>query len=125
MAFGDKEVSSTYGIRCMASVCQLERLERQRKPVLRTIRFACTGGFYTQDEMRDLIDYARKRSVIIVPEIEMPSHSGEVLTAYPELSCTHELYKQRDFCVGNEKTFEFIENVLDEVIALFPRNIFI
>lgn len=80
------------------------------------------GGFYTQDEMRDLIDYARKRSVIIVPEIEMPSHSGEVLTAYPELSCTHELYKQRDFCVGNEKTFEFIENVLDEVIALFPSE---
>lgn len=80
------------------------------------------GGFYTQDEMRDLIEYARKHSVTIVPEIEMPSHSSEVLTAYPELSCTHEPYKQRDFCVGNEKTFEFIENVLDEVVALFPSE---
>lgn len=52
----------------------------------------------------------------------MPAHSEEVLTAYPELSCTHEPYKQADFCVGNEKTFEFLENVLTEVMELFPSE---
>ena len=56
----------------------------------------------------------------------MPAHSEEVLTAYPELSCTHEPYKQADFpVVGNEKTFEFLENVLTEVMELFRPNIFI
>lgn len=79
------------------------------------------GGFYTQDEMRDLIAYAQKRCITIIPEIEMPSHSEEVTTTFPELSCTHQP-KQSDFCVGNEATFEFIENVLDEVIALFPSH---
>lgn len=79
------------------------------------------GGYYTQDEMRDLIAYAQKHCITIIPEIEMPSHSDEVTTAFPELSCTHEP-KQPDLCVGNEATFEFIENVLDEVIDLFPSQ---
>ena len=48
------------------------------------------GGYYTQDELRDLVKYAAERGITIVPEIEMPGHSVEVLTAYPELSCTHE-----------------------------------
>jgi hexosaminidase len=52
----------------------------------------------------------------------MPSHSEEVLTAYPELSCTHEPYKQADFCPGNEQTFEFLQGVLDEVMELFPSE---
>lgn len=59
------------------------------------------GGYYTQDELRDLVKYAAERGITIVPEIEMPGHSEEVLTAYPELSCTHEPYKQADFCPGN------------------------
>lgn len=80
------------------------------------------GGYYTQDDIRELVDYARKRYITVIPEIEMPAHSEEVLTAYPELSCTHEPYKQADFCVGNEKTFEFLENVLTEVMALFPSK---
>ena len=78
------------------------------------------GGFYTQEDIRELVEYATAHHVTIIPEIEMPSHSEEVLTAYPELSCTHEPYKQSDFCVGNEKTFEFLENVLLEVMELFP-----
>ena len=78
------------------------------------------GGYYTQDEIKELVAYAAERYITIIPEIEMPAHSEEVLTAYPELSCTHEPYKQADFCVGNEKTFEFLENVLTEVIELFP-----
>jgi hexosaminidase len=80
------------------------------------------GGYYTQDDIRELVAYAQKHYVIIIPEIEMPSHSEEVLTAYPELSCTHVPYKQSDFCIGNEKTFEFLENVLTEVMELFPSE---
>ncbi len=80
------------------------------------------GGYYTQEDIRELVNYAAERHVTIVPEIEMPAHSEEVLTAYPELSCTHEPYKQADFCVGNEQTFEFIENVLTEVMELFPSE---
>lgn len=80
------------------------------------------GGFYTQDDIRELVTYAREHYITIIPEIEMPAHSEEVLAAYPELSCTHEPYKQADFCVGNEKTFEFLENVLTEVMELFPSE---
>lgn len=80
------------------------------------------GGYYTQDDIREIVKYAQDRYVTIIPEIEMPAHSEETLTAYPELSCTHEPYKQADFCVGNEKTFEFLENVLTEVMELFPSE---
>lgn len=80
------------------------------------------GGYYTQEDIRELVAYAQDRYITIVPEIEMPAHSEEVLTAYPELSCTHEPYKQADFCVGNERTFEFLENVLTEVMGLFPSE---
>ena len=80
------------------------------------------GGYYTQEDIKELVAYAAERYITIIPEIEMPAHSEEVLTAYPELSCTHEPYKQADFCVGNEKTFEFLENVLSEVIELFPSE---
>lgn len=80
------------------------------------------GGYYTQEEIRDLVAYAQARYITIIPEIEMPSHSEEVLAVYPELSCSHESYKDSDFCIGNEQTFEFLENVLSEVIALFPSE---
>lgn len=80
------------------------------------------GGYYTQNDIREIVEYAAQRHITIIPEIEMPAHSEEVLTAYPELSCTHEPYKQADFCVGNEKTFEFLENVLAEVFELFPSE---
>ena len=80
------------------------------------------GGYYTQEDIKELVAYAAERYITIIPEIEMPAHSEETLTAYPELSCTHEPYKQADFCVGNEKTFEFLENVLAEVIELFPSE---
>lgn len=78
------------------------------------------GGFYTQEEVKDIIAYAAERHITIIPEIELPSHSEEVLAVYPELSCTGVPYKHSDFCVGNEKTFEFLEGVFDEVIDLFP-----
>ena len=80
------------------------------------------GGYYTQDDIREIVAYAAERYITIIPEIEMPAHSEEVLTTYPELSCTHEPYKQADFCIGNEKTYEFLENVLTEVMELFPSE---
>lgn len=80
------------------------------------------GGYYTQEDIREIVAYAESRHITIIPEIEMPAHSEEVLTAYPELSCTHEPYKQADFCVGNEKSFEFLENVLTEIFELFPSE---
>ena len=76
------------------------------------------GGYLTKDDVRDIVAYAADRYITVVPEIEMPSHSEEVMAAYPELGCTG--VKQADFCVGNPATFEFLENVLDEICELFP-----
>ncbi len=86
------------------------------------------GGFYTQEEIIEVVAYAKKLHIRVIPEIEMPGHSRAALFAYPELSCTGEKQDipttwgvfEDIYCAGNEKTFEFIEDVLDEVIALFP-----
>ncbi|MBN2279791.1 MAG: family 20 glycosylhydrolase [Candidatus Marinimicrobia bacterium] len=86
------------------------------------------GGFYTQQEIRDIVRYAKERHITIIPEIEMPGHSRAALAAYPDLGCTGGPYdvntrwrrKPDVFCAGREFTFEFLENVLDEVMALFP-----
>ena len=80
------------------------------------------GGYYTQDDIREIVEYARQHFITVIPEIEMPAHSEEVLAAYPQLSCTGEPYKNADFCVGNEETFTFLENVLTEVMELFPSE---
>ncbi|MCF6285730.1 MAG: beta-N-acetylhexosaminidase, partial [Candidatus Hydrogenedentes bacterium] len=88
-------------------------------------------GFYTQEDMRALVKYGQQRNVTIVPEIELPGHSLAILSCYPELPCTggpFEIYPffegdhiTRDIaCAGNEKTFEFFENVFSEVVAVFP-----
>lgn len=81
-----------------------------------------SGGYYTKQDIRDILKYAADRYITVIPEIEMPSHSEEVLAAYPELSCTGEPYTSSDFCPGNDSTFTFLENVLDEVIELFPSH---
>lgn len=80
------------------------------------------GGYYSQDDIRELVQYAAERQITIIPEIEMSSHSEEVLAAYPSLSCSGEPYRNSDFCVGNEEVFTFLENVLLEVIHLFPSE---
>lgn len=86
------------------------------------------GGFYTQDQIRDVVEYARLRNIMVIPEIEMPGHASAALASYPELSCRKQqidvptgwgVFKDV-YCVGDESTFEFLEDVLDEVIALFP-----
>ncbi len=88
------------------------------------------GGYYTQDEIRDVVAYAAARSVTVIPEIEFPGHAVAALASYPWLGCTGEQYEVRQtwdiddrvFCIGRESTFEFIEGVLDEVVELFPSE---
>jgi len=92
---------------------------------------ATYGGFYTQEEIKEIVAYASERQITIIPEIEMPGHTSEVFAAYPVLSCEgKKLYVQPGsywpnediFCAGNDEVFSFIENVLDEVIELFPSK---
>jgi hexosaminidase len=85
------------------------------------------GGIYTKNEIKDVVAYASKLGITIVPEIEMPGHAVAALMAYPELSCTGKPTPFNDwgvssdvYCAGNESTFEFLENVLAEVVELFP-----
>lgn len=78
------------------------------------------GGYYTKAELRELVAYARDRHIEIIPEIEMPGHSEEVLAAYPELACSGQPYTQGELCIGNEEVFLFLETVLDEVMEVFP-----
>ena len=80
------------------------------------------GGYYTKNQMRELVESARQRHIEVIPEIEMPGHSEEVLAAYPELSCKGTAYSQGEFCVGNEETFRFLETVLEEVMEVFPSE---
>lgn len=87
------------------------------------------GGFYTQNEIKDVVAYATARHITIVPEIEMPGHSLAALAAYPELSCTGGPFKVGtkwgvfdDVYCPKEETFTFLENVLTEVMALFPSE---
>jgi len=90
---------------------------------------ASYGGFYTQAEIRNIVAYARSRFITIVPEIEMPAHAGAALAAYPAYSCsggpftvpTGGVWPIVDlYCAGNDSTFTFLQNILDEVIGLFP-----
>lgn len=80
------------------------------------------GGYYTQEEARELVEYAAKRHITIIPEIEMPGHSEEALALYPHLACTGKPYTSSEFCIGNEETFVFLENVLDEIMDVFPSK---
>lgn len=90
-------------------------------------------GYYSQEDIRELVRYAKDRNIEIIPEIEMPGHSSEVFSAYLGLSCTedtlsiHPFYQgphvhEEIYCAGKEATFEFLEDVLSEVIDLFPSE---
>lgn len=86
------------------------------------------GGFYTQEEINEVIEYAAKRYITIIPEIEMPGHAQAVLAAFPQLACNQDkIYEvmttwgiSPDVFAPREETFTFLENVLSEVIDLFP-----
>ncbi len=88
------------------------------------------GGYYTQKQLRDIVQYAADRYIEVIPEIEMPGHGMGALTAYPWLGCRGENYEvwtrwgiSKDvFCAGKDSTFDFLQNVLSEVIDLFPSE---
>ena len=88
------------------------------------------SGWYTQDEIREIIAYAAERQITIVPELDLPGHFGAVLAAYPQLGCTKEEMEVRNewgifkevACVGNAETREFLHDVLDELCDIFPGN---
>ncbi|GHM99492.1 beta-N-acetylhexosaminidase [Cytophagales bacterium WSM2-2] len=90
------------------------------------------GGYYTQEQIKEIVEYARKRNITVVPEIEMPGHSAAVFASYPQLSCTQKPQlpltggdytdAASNFCAGNDESFNFIQDVLSEVITLFPSS---
>ncbi|GGK62560.1 beta-N-acetylhexosaminidase [Rufibacter glacialis] len=87
------------------------------------------GGYYTQEELKDLVAYAQARFITVIPEIEMPGHSLAALAAYPELGCKDSTYQVsgtwgvfKDIYCPNEVTFKFLEDVLTEVMAIFPSK---
>jgi hexosaminidase len=88
------------------------------------------GGFYTQDDIREVVAYAKALHITVVPEFDMPGHSSAALAAYPQFSCTGGPFKtdlpggifDGVYCVGNEETFSFLQDVLSEVFELFPSK---
>jgi len=88
------------------------------------------GGFYSQDDVREIVKYAEERFITVVPEIELPGHSLAALAAYPEYACTEGPFQvgtifgvhKEVYCAGNEKTYTFLEDILGEVIELFPSE---
>jgi len=88
------------------------------------------GGYYTQYDIKDIVDYAQSLHITIVPEIEMPGHALAALSAYPQFSCCNESLESATtwgvfddvYCAGNDSTFEFLENILSEVCDLFPEK---
>ncbi|MEQ9404575.1 MAG: family 20 glycosylhydrolase [Cyclobacteriaceae bacterium] len=88
------------------------------------------GGFYTKEEIRGVVAYAKERFITVIPEIELPGHSQAALAAYPEISCIGEGVEVANdwgvfreiYCAGNEQTFTFLEDVLTEVMELFPSE---
>ena len=109
----------------------MSHLHWNARPMVNDPDNATYGGYYTQDEVRELVDYAAERNITVMPEIEMPAHVMSALAAYPELSCTGENLGvppggvwpiTHIYCAGNDDVFEFLENVLLEVMELFPSE---
>ena len=111
------------------------RIQINKYPLLTTIssnRTDCngsvSGGFYTQEDIKEVVAYAKERYIDVIPEIEMPGHAVAVLAAYPKLSCTGGPFSVEThwgifndvYCAGNEEVFDFLQNVLDEIASLFP-----
>lgn len=88
------------------------------------------GGYYTQDEMREVVAYAAERGITVIPELDLPGHMLSALASYPELGCTGGPYKVENtwgvkkdvLCVGQEKTFKFLEDILTEIMDIFPSE---
>ncbi len=88
------------------------------------------GGYYTQEQLRDVVEYAAQRYITVIPEVDLPGHMLAALAAYPELGCTGGPYEVCPdwgifpdvLCIGNEQTFAFLEGVMDEVMDIFPSH---
>lgn len=88
------------------------------------------GGFYSKAQLREVVAYALARGITVVPEVEMPGHATAVLAAFPHLSCTGGSFQVSPrwgifddvFCAGNDEVFRFLENVLEEVLEIFPSG---
>ena len=110
------------------------RVDRRHEPwkeqsPIKANEKATYGGFYTQEEIKEVLEYASERNILVIPEIEMPGHTSEVFAAYPELSCNKKYIPVQPgsywpgvdiFCAGNDEVFSFLKNVLEEVALLFP-----
>lgn len=117
---------------------QLWTFEVKKYPLLTQIGIQRTnvdgsvykGGYYTQEELKQLVEYAALRGVTIIPEIEMPGHAMAALAAYPQFGCTGGPYQVRTtwgveehlLCAGNDSVFQFIEDILTELTAIFPSE---
>ena len=90
------------------------------------------GGFYTQDEAREIVKYAADRNITVIPEIDMPGHMLAALASYPELGCTGGPYEVSPYwgvyadvlCLGNEKIYTFLQDIVDELSDIFPAKYF-
>ncbi len=91
------------------------------------------GGYYTQEQVKEIVAYAKARNITVVPEIEMPGHSEAAMAAYPELSCNSKnnfaqsgnflaSKVESNYCAGNDQAFTFLQDVLTEVMAIFPSK---
>ncbi len=115
------------------------RIESKRFPVLteigavrQTEKGERYGGFYSQDQVREVVEFAALRGVTVVPEIDLPGHTRALLAAYPELSCTGGPFEVANtwgifedvLCPGKSATYEFVESLLDELVGLFPGEYF-
>lgn len=80
------------------------------------------GGYYTRADMEEVVAYAKKLHINVIPEVEMPGHSWALLAAYPEFSCLGKPYTSDDVCIGNEDVFKFFEYVLTYVMEIFPSE---
>ncbi len=89
------------------------------------------SGYYTRNELKEIIDYASKRFITIIPEIDVPGHTTAILASYPELSCTggpfdvstHYGIHKEILCVGKEKVFDFVKDILNEIMKIFPSKL--
>ena len=88
------------------------------------------GGFYTQEEAKEIVKYAQERYITVIPEVDLPGHMLAALAAYPEMGCTGGPYEvcprwgvfEDVLCIGNDKTMQFLEDVMSEIIEIFPSE---
>lgn len=104
----------------------------EREPQLKTDSLSY-GGYYTQEDIKEIVEYARQRYVTVVPEIDIPGHSLAALTAYPEISCTGGPFQvnvgntfytkiENSLCAGNEQTFIYLDSIFTEIVKMFPSS---